>query len=306
MTPNITNRAGKRTPFSADRLTGTLVRKGVPASDALAYARAAQALLLAQKSTSVTTDQLRSLVADLITSKAHEPTRVGWMFRTPPEAGGHPHRSKLVQSGMFPAPFEPPLRGISTQPGPFIQKTNISPGELLGYAVSEEFFNRAKDAVIADEQVRPHLINKNYGLVSIQVVRGPNDSKQEPTLARLVIYNYTDDLTLDVYFSFHDLRVTSVKEARYQPPLSPQELNHAIQIAKGDEKITEWLTPHLTATGIQVTEPRTDQEGPYRQVMVLLGAAEDSSARFWCLVNLSKGTVCQVGKVIERAGEHVS
>lgn len=214
------------------------------------------------------------------------------------------HHQKLhhTLSGVFPARFEPPLKGISEQSGPFIERTDISPGKSFSYRPSEDFFDRAKDSVITSDQVRPLLLGKSYGVVNLEFVRSPAESKQEPALVHMTIYNYTDDITLDIHFNFHDLCITSVKQAQYQPPLNAQELDHAISIAMGDKKIAAWLTSEVRATGIQVTNQGPDPKRQHRQVLVLFGAVDDTSARYWALVDLSNSTVREVGKVTEKVG----
>jgi hypothetical protein len=214
--------------------------------------------------------------------------------------------------------LDPPHRDASPQPGPFVQRTDSSPGQPLGYQLPPDAFDRAKDALRASEQIRHNLLNKRHAVIGMHLIDGPNDYKVQPNIA-LDIYNYTDDLVLNVRVDLHDLQVTSIKQARYQPPLSPQELDCAIQLAAGNERIAGWLTSRrwagwltsrrwagwltsrrrmvLEATGIQVTLQGNDHDRLHRQVLVLFAPPNERSATYWSLVDLSSDTVREIGLV---------
>ncbi|WP_157651878.1 hypothetical protein [Burkholderia ubonensis] len=298
MTRDVINHAGARTPFSADRLTGTLVREGVSVSDALAYAHAVEAFIATQRNAYVSTDQLRKLVTHL-----HGSLRPG-------STGAihgitlHTEHQRLHHdlSGVLPVRFEPPLKGISEQPGPFLKRSDISPGRQVNFMPPESYLERAKGAVMVSDKVRPFLEGKNFGLICFGFARNPADLKKEPPSIHMTIYNYTDDIALDIIFNVHNFFVTSVKEEKYQPPLSPQELEHAIAVTKRHPKITEWLTRDVVPNAILVTNQGEDSYRQHRLVLVLWRAEDEPSSRYWALVDLSRDVVRDIGKTAKEGG----
>jgi hypothetical protein len=159
---------------------------------------------------------------------------------------------------------------------------------------------RARDAALASEQVRWHLLKKRHAVVSVDLIRGPQEEKITSNLARVVVYSYTDDLVLNVQVDLHDFQVISVSESHDQPPLSPEELDHAIQLATADSRIAGWCTAELSATGILVTQRRGDDgqrdrpERQHREVLVLFGFPNERSPDYSCLVDLSNDTILEV------------
>jgi hypothetical protein len=206
---------------------------------------------------------------------------------------------RLAPSGVFPVIFDPPLKDTSPQPGPFARKTDSSPGQRLGYQLPVECREWARDAVLANEQVRHLLQHKRYAVVGMDLLNVPSNDKITHTLSRLIIYNYTDDLALDVRVDLHNLQIISVAQLRYQPPLSFKELDHAIQLAKEDDRMSGWLTAELRATGILVTQPENNQDRQHREVLVLFASPNERSSQYWALVDLSNDTSRKVGQVAE-------
>src|ERR1051325_790729 len=153
----VTNRAGKRSSFASDRFAGTLVRAGVAASDALAYARAVEARLNALGRASVTTDQLRFVVVELVGSCPHDLAVTCLLPGVPPSPGVLRQPVRVTPSGVFPFILDPPIRDSPPQPGPFIQRIDSSPGQPVGYKLPVDSLERARDAALSCEQIQDHL-----------------------------------------------------------------------------------------------------------------------------------------------------
>jgi hypothetical protein len=210
---------------------------------------------------------------------------------------------RVAPSGVFPTIFDPPISDLPPQPGPFVYKTDSSLGELVGCKYPEDVLKRAQDAALYSEQVQKFLQgNKRYAPIGVDVVRDPNVDKTTFALARLVIYNYTDDLALEVRINLNDFQITSVTRSRYQPPLSPQELDHAIELATSDNRIAGWLTPEIAASAI-LANKEDDLDRLQREVLVLFGSPNARSSQFWCLVDLSDDTIREVGQVPDTEGD---
>jgi len=159
--------------------------------------------------------------------------------------------------------------------------------------------------VLSSEQVQDCLRKKKHVVIGVDLMRGPKDFGVRRRLGRVIIYNYTDHIVLDVQVDLKDFQIISVSRLADQPPLGSEELDRAIKVAKENETIAEWVTDDLTPTGILVTQRRNDEGGhdkPHpqrREVLVFFGHPNERSSRYWCLVDLSDDTVREEGRVAD-------
>jgi hypothetical protein len=305
----VVNQDGKRSSFAVDRLTGALVRMGLPSTDALAYAEATEKYLVTSDETIVSTDALRMLVTELVGSRPHNLAVASILRRhpikdrtsVPHSVGPQPHSAEvnrclhMMPSGVFPVP-SPAFVDLPPQPGPFVVKHDSTPGILIGPSFTAEQLDRALQSAIGYGGVQERLAGKKYASIDVHFVREPSSPKRGHDLARVVVYNYTDDLALEVEIDPLNLEVKSINETRSQPPLSSEELDRAIRLASRNQQVAVWLSSGLVAKSILITQEGT---GPHRTVLVLISESEDRNARYWCVVDLSAEAITEIGQVRE-------
>jgi hypothetical protein len=193
--------------------------------------------------------------------------------------------------------IEPPLRDLRPPDTPeqVEQWEPVSSGPLeIQNQLTRELAQRAQDTVLGSEEVQQMLDNKRYIAIGASL---REDRVENTTWLVFILYNYTDNLTIEVSLDENGQEVIEVREARYQPPPLQEEIDQAIQLAREDSRLaTRHLSDDLRGTAIVVSS--VDPEDPYynhRQFDVRFGRPDKRLARYEALVDLSTETVLRAG-----------
>jgi hypothetical protein len=193
--------------------------------------------------------------------------------------------------------IEPPLRDLRPPDTPeqVEQWEPVSSGPLeIQNQLTRELAQRAQDTVLGSEEVQQMLDNKRYIAIGASL---REDRVENTTSLLFILYNYTDNLTIEVSLDENGQEVTEVMEARYQPPPLQEEIDQAIQLAREDSRLARrHLSDDLEGSAIVVSS--VDPEDPYynhRQFDVRFGRPDRRLARYGALVDLSTETVLRAG-----------
>jgi hypothetical protein len=207
-----------------------------------------------------------------------------------------PPQQILLRGESLPV-IEPPLRDLRPPETPVQaeQWEPVSSGPLeIQNQLTEELAQRAQDTVLDTEEVRQVLDDKRYIAIGASLL----EDRIENTISLVfILYNYTDNLAVEVSLDEYGQEVTEVMEARYQPPPLQEEIDRAIQLAREDSRLaTRYLSEHFEGTALLVSS--VDPEDPYynhRQFDVRFGRPDERLPRYGALVDLSTETVLRAG-----------
>jgi hypothetical protein len=161
--------------------------------------------------------------------------------------------------------------------------------------MSRALADKTLAATLGSDQVREALKGKRYAVISIDFDHTRFDQKGNPVNAQVVLFNYTDDVSIHILTELSAFQVTSVSPVLHHPPLTTEELQQAIRLASADERVKPHLSPEMTATGIRMSDEDRDLGEPSRQVLVLFGHDDQREAELWSLVDLSADAVRDAG-----------
>lgn len=208
-----------------------------------------------------------------------------------------PQPPQILPLGLSRPVIEPPLRDLRPPDTPeqTEQWEPVSSGPLeIQNQLTGEFAQRAQDTVLGTEEVRQVLDNKRYIAIGASLLE---DRVENTTSLVFILYNYTDNVAVEVSLDENGQEVTEVMEARYQPPPLQEEIDQAIQLAREDSRLaTRPLSDDVEGTALLVSS--VDPEDPYynhRQFDVRFGRPDKRSPRYGALVDLSTETVLRAG-----------
>lgn len=204
---------------------------------------------------------------------------------------------RLMPNGEMAAVIEPPLRDMLPFPGEgdVGEWEHFESGPGQG-TLSVEATRRALAAATRDERVAKLLEGKRH--IAIGVSRRETREKPEGRRVTLVavFYNYETDLAIEATLDADGKTVVAVASSRSQPAPLQSEIDRAIQLAAGHEKIADHLRAGLVANAIVV--PDIDPTSPaynHRCLDVRFFCAEERLARLEALVDLSAERVLRAG-----------
>jgi hypothetical protein len=204
----------------------------------------------------------------------------------------------------FPAVVEPALRDIDDPPETTIEGFELVESQPVALPAVTELVDTAREAAFADDRVRNLMTDKRYRVLGAsQLV---DDKERETPTSLLLLYSYTDEQTYRVWLAGEggDLRVQDVEEVDQQPPASDEELDHAIEIARGAGDVAPHLADGYEATALLTSsvEPG-DQHYGHRRVVVGFGPPEERLPRVRVLVALATEEVLAVDTSSDRLQE---
>lgn len=212
--------------------------------------------------------------------------------------------------GEFPAIVEPALRDIPESPEPDIEGGfKAFEGERHDVAPDEPLLRVAREAALADERVRRALGDERFAVIGIS--RRVDDKERREAVAVLVAYRYHDDRAVEVWLGGpeEEPRVAEVLEVDYQPPPSDEELERAIELARGGRGVAEQLDEGWEATGILTSDVDPgDRHYGRRRFVVGFGPAEERQPRVRALVDLGAERVLavEIGRAASEEGEEMA
>jgi hypothetical protein len=152
-------------------------------------------------------------------------------------------RPPRVPPGLqeFPAVVEPALRDIDDPPETTIEGFELVESQRIAVPAATELVDTAREVAFADDRVRNLMADKRYRVLGAS--RLVDDKEREAAASLLLLYSYTDEQTYRVWLAGEggDLWVQDVEEVDQQPPASDEEIDLAIEIARGAGDVE----PHL-------------------------------------------------------------
>jgi hypothetical protein len=204
--------------------------------------------------------------------------------------------------GEHPAVVEPALREMPPFQGLEVsdaRAVDVDEGDDRAFA---ELAARAREAAFADARVRERLGDRRHAVIGV----ARSDEKRARTVRLvLVVYCYDDGLAYEVGLAEQDgeLAVRDVTTADYQPALSDEEVEEAIQLAGGHRQVVDRLQPGYEAHTLltSAVEPGDEHYGR-RRVSVVFGPPDERLPRVHAVVDLgSRNLVWVAGREGEQS-----
>jgi hypothetical protein len=198
--------------------------------------------------------------------------------------------------GEFAAVIEPALRDIPEFPGPDVE-SDAEPVEVERDFQQEELAQLVRKAALADERVRQLLDEGRHSVIGVSM-RVDDKERREPPRAVLVVYRYDDDRAVEVWLDVGeraDVTVAEIVEVDYQPPPSDEEIERAIEVARGGRGVAERLEDDFEATAVLTSDVELgDLHHGRRRFAVGFGPPDERMPRIRVLVDLGAEAVLAV------------
>jgi hypothetical protein len=204
---------------------------------------------------------------------------------------------RLLPNGEMPPVIEPPLRDMLPFPGA---------GHVEGWehfesgederAFTPDLTRHAAGTAMRDERVIKLLEGKRH--IAIGVSRRETREKGEGRRITLVsvYYNYDDNSAIEVTLDSEGGTVLGVQSGHFQPAPLQSEIDHAIRLAVGHEKLAAHVTDDLVANAILVSDHDPASPGyNHRLFDVRFFCPEERLARHMAIVDLSTEEVVRAG-----------
>lgn len=189
--------------------------------------------------------------------------------------------------------IEPPLRDL-----PFAEEDvdewrpfESDPPE---YQLTPELIRRAQVLVLTDDRVRERLGHSRYMLTgtSLRTVKGA------PGVVVVTGYNYTENRAIEIYLDQEVQRVDEIIDVDYQPAPHREEVEYAVALARGDDRLRERLSVDLEGTAILVSPVNPEDKYYFHRMFdVRFGRPDERLPLYRALVDLSSETVIEAGPV---------
>jgi hypothetical protein len=190
------------------------------------------------------------------------------------------------------------LRDIPEFPGPDIE-SDAEPVDVerAGDREQEELLSLAQKAALADERVQRLLGEGRHSVIGVSL-RADDKERHEPPRAVLVAYRYDEEQAVEVWLDVGgrgDVSVADVVEVDYQPPPSDEEIERAVEIARGGRGVAERLEDDFEATAILASDVEPgDRHHGRRRFAVGFGPPDERMPRVRALVDLGADAVLAV------------
>lgn len=204
--------------------------------------------------------------------------------------------------GEYPAVVEPALREMPPFQGLEVSEARAVPveeGDDRGFA---ELAARAREVAFADARVGERLGDRRYAVIGVARL---DEKRARDVRLVLVVYCYDDGLAYEVNLAERDgeLTVRDVTTADYQPALSDEEVEEAIQLAGGHRQVIDRLRPDYAAHALLTSAVELgDEYYGRRRVSVVFGPPDERLPRVHAVVDLgSRNLVWVAGREGEQS-----
>jgi hypothetical protein len=164
--------------------------------------------------------------------------------------------------------------------------------EPLEPPVADEARREAVSSALGSDRVTRRLEGKRYQVVEV----GTCSEDRETHRPLVIIYDYTDDMVVEVTVDSVRRAVLDVTETRYQPALATFEQSEALELIRDDGRLPEAGIDVSTGVGLIVEEPnfRSPRYG-HRLVDLRFGPADRYLPTAFAIVDLSDQEVVRTG-----------
>lgn len=167
--------------------------------------------------------------------------------------------------------------------------------EELEPRIGAEARERATAAALAADAVSQRLSDKRHEVLAV----GTKSLDRETEHLLVVIYNYDDDVVVEVAVDPAGGAVLDVVEGTHQPSLAPVEHSRALELASQHGPLVEAGVDFATGVGLIVEH--VDFRSPYyrhRLVDLRFGPAERYLPTAFAIVDLSEQAVIRAGLLV--------
>lgn len=166
--------------------------------------------------------------------------------------------------------------------------------EPLEPRITDESRRQAVDSAFASDRVIRKLAGKRYQILEV----GTRSLDRQIEYPLVIIYNYTDDIVLEVVIDPVRRAALEVEEERYQPPLTAFEQSEALELVRDAGWLSEAGVDAATAVGL-IVEDVNFRSLRYRHRLVDLrfGPANRYVPMAYAIVDLSGREVVRTGLV---------
>jgi hypothetical protein len=157
----------------------------------------------------------------------------------------------------------------------------------------------AAQIVLEHQELGSVLAGKRLRLLRSYLAAVPRSSSLDVPLparrAQVIVYNYTDDVTLLYLVDLGDRALVGVEERHIQPSMHLEELEQAFTLAKRDARTGPLLEGHqVLAEGLIVTDPAPGAPCFTSRCVDLQFIVDGEPSSLRVVVNLSIETVVRV------------
>lgn len=204
---------------------------------------------------------------------------------------------RLERHGEPRAIIEPPLQGLTppSEREPIDEWESFKSGKADN-VLTDDLARRAQAVALSSVRVKRLLAAKRYIAIGASLRQRRDVPKGKVSSIVFVVYNYTDNVTIEVTLDRDAKAVAGVAEARYQPPPVRDEIEQVVALARRDSRLVERLTDEFEAGAIVVSP--VDPEDPnygHRQFDVRFFCPTDRLPSYMALVDLSTERVVSAG-----------
>ena len=176
----------------------------------------------------------------------------------------------------------------------------ITTGEEL---LTPEFIEKIKQSILGFSEVQELLKDKDYIVIGSSKIDRKSDT-DNPYLVS-IIYNYTDNITIEVYHDINLENIMKIDKLYYQPAPTKEEIKQAIEMAKMDNFLQDKISNEMEGGALLVSSiNRDDEYYNHRLLDVRFRYIHERLPLYQSLVDLSTKTVIKSGLICSCKNNH--
>jgi hypothetical protein len=207
-----------------------------------------------------------------------------------------PPPPRLLPNDELPAIIEPPLQDLVAFPATStIEEWEPFTCGSVENLLTEELTRRIQNFALADERVSQRLKGKRYIPIGASLLEKRDDPKSNSVV--FILYNYTDNLAVEVLLDSDAQQIIDVFESPYQPAPLQHEIEQAVDLARKDNRLAKYLEDQDDLEGTAILVSPVDPNNPnycHRIFDVRFVCPSERLARYMAMVDLSTETVIKV------------
>jgi hypothetical protein len=210
---------------------------------------------------------------------------------------------RLMPNGENPPVIEPPLRDMLPFQGDgHVEELEYFETSQYEHAMTPSLASRATETATRDQRVIK-LLGKRHIAIGVSQRESREKGEEKRITLVAVYFDYESNTAIEATLDEKGASVLAVEHRRYQPAPVQSEIEQAIKLAKGHQKMANTEIDDLTANAILV--PDEDPSSPrynHRLFDVRFFCAEERLARHMAIVDLSTQEVLRVSSCRKDGG----
>jgi hypothetical protein len=169
-----------------------------------------------------------------------------------------------------------------------------------------EFIEKINRTILGFSNVKELLQNKDFLFIGTSKIDvKPEKDNQEKSYLLSVIYNYTDNITIEVYHDIDLEKIIKIEQSHYQPAPTQEEIKQAIEIAKMDNFIKDKISDDMNSGAILVGDIDKDSEYYNHRILdVRFGHIHERLPSYQALIDISTKNVIRSGSICSCNSNH--